>query len=142
MTNSIANLNPRRELDSLDRRRMNFFNQQQPETKLRRPESDPPAVDVKLRREDPAAIAAQTTTNVYSNAIGVRSRPQEEKPKTEKEEENKPASADFNGDGIIDGADLGLLLGQWGTRGSKLDLNGDGIIDASDMKLMMEQWTK
>jgi len=38
---------------------------------------------------------------------------------------------DLNGDGIVDGADLGLLLAGWGTADA--DLNGDGSVDLTDL---------
>ncbi len=46
---------------------------------------------------------------------------------------------DLNGDGVIDGADLGLLLNQWNTGGSA-DLNGDGVVDGADLGLMLNGW--
>ena len=47
---------------------------------------------------------------------------------------------DLNGDGIINGADLGVLLGQWGTLGSG-DLNGDGIVNGADLGMLLGAWT-
>lgn len=54
--------------------------------------------------------------------------------------------ADLNDDGIVDGADLGLLLGGWGLcPGDPClgDLNLDGIVDGADLGLMLGQfgWT-
>ena len=46
---------------------------------------------------------------------------------------------DFNGDGQIDGADLGLLLGAWGAPGTT-DLNGDGTTDGADLGLLLGSW--
>lgn len=44
--------------------------------------------------------------------------------------------ADLTGDGVVDGADLGLLLTGWG--GSALgDLTGDGITDGADLGQML-----
>ena len=48
--------------------------------------------------------------------------------------------ADLNGDGIVDGADLGLLLIGWGTTGPG-DINGDGVVDGADLGLMLIGWT-
>jgi len=42
-------------------------------------------------------------------------------------------SADLNGDGIVDTADLGILIGAFGTADSVADLNGDGIVDTADL---------
>jgi Subtilase family len=46
--------------------------------------------------------------------------------------------ADLNGDGVVDGADLGLLLGAWGTPGA--DLNNDGTTDGADLGLLLGAW--
>jgi hypothetical protein len=52
--------------------------------------------------------------------------------------------ADLNGDGTVDGADLGLLLGQWSaTRrdgANSADLNGDGVVDGADLGLLLGAW--
>lgn len=49
--------------------------------------------------------------------------------------------ADLNGDGVVDGADLGLLLAAWETSGPG-DLDGDGIVDGADLGLLLAAWTK
>jgi hypothetical protein len=49
---------------------------------------------------------------------------------------------DLNGDGIVDGADLGMLLGSWGVCGGcPADLNGDGIVDGADLGTLLGNWT-
>jgi len=49
---------------------------------------------------------------------------------------------DLNGDGVVTGADLGLLLGAWGiANGSPYDLNHDGVIDGADLGLLLGCWT-
>lgn len=50
------------------------------------------------------------------------------------------ALADLDGDGDVDGTDLGLLLGAWNTAGPG-DLNGDGIVDAVDLGALLAAWT-
>ena len=40
---------------------------------------------------------------------------------------------------LVDGADLGLLLGDWGGTGAG-DLNGDGTIDGADLGLLLGAW--
>jgi FG-GAP-like repeat len=53
-----------------------------------------------------------------------------------------PMPGDLNGDGVINGADLGALLGVWGTPGTPTsDLNSDGIIDGSDLAILLAGWT-
>ncbi len=52
-----------------------------------------------------------------------------------------PCSGDLSpagGDGIVDGADLGVLLNAWGTAVG--DLNGDGITDGADLGILLNQW--
>jgi len=53
---------------------------------------------------------------------------------------------DLNGDGLVNGADLGLLLGAWGTCdplqiGCFGDLNFDGLIDGADLGALLAHWT-
>lgn len=49
---------------------------------------------------------------------------------------------DLNGDGTVDGADLGLLLAAWGTTGGcpSADLNEDGTVDGADLGLQLAAW--
>ena len=46
---------------------------------------------------------------------------------------------DFDGSGSIDGADLGVLLGNWGGAGAT-DLNGDGTTDGADLGIVLGSW--
>ncbi|MAD78641.1 MAG: hypothetical protein CMJ51_04635 [Planctomycetaceae bacterium] len=49
---------------------------------------------------------------------------------------------DFNADGVVDGLDLGIFSGLWGTDGSMGgDLNGDGIVDGGDVALLLSDWS-
>ena len=50
-----------------------------------------------------------------------------------------PCLGDINLDGIVGGADLGLLLGNWGFSGTG-DLNGDGIVTGADLGLVLGAW--
>lgn len=56
-----------------------------------------------------------------------------------------PVPADFDGNGVVDGADLGLLLASWGevTSGLALyaDLNNDHVVDGGDLGLLLGAWT-
>jgi hypothetical protein len=47
--------------------------------------------------------------------------------------------ADLNGDGFVNGADLGILLGGWGQPGST-DLNHDGTTNGADLGVMLGSW--
>ncbi len=49
--------------------------------------------------------------------------------------------ADLNGDGAVNGADVGLMIGQWGAcAGCDADLNGDGLVDGADFGLLIGAW--
>jgi hypothetical protein len=48
---------------------------------------------------------------------------------------------DLNGDGEVNGADLGLLLSAWGTSEAAADINGDGTVDGEDLGLLLAGWT-
>lgn len=47
---------------------------------------------------------------------------------------------DFNRDGFIDAADLGILLGSWGTSDPLVDLDNDGAVQASDLAMFLTRW--
>ena len=47
--------------------------------------------------------------------------------------------ADLNGDGVVNGADLGFLLVAWGSPGPG-DLNSDGIVNGADLGLFLVEW--
>ncbi|MFO0873798.1 MAG: GC-type dockerin domain-anchored protein, partial [Phycisphaerales bacterium] len=49
-------------------------------------------------------------------------------------------SPDINGDGIVDGADLGALLAAWATSQPSADLNGDCFVDGADLGIMLAAW--
>lgn len=51
-----------------------------------------------------------------------------------------PANADLNGDGRVDGADLGTLLGSWGPSSGPADLNADCVVDGADLGTLLGQW--
>ena len=48
---------------------------------------------------------------------------------------------DLNGDGRVDGADLGLLLSDWGSLDSEADLDGSGLVDGGDLGLILAFWS-
>ncbi|MFO0873647.1 MAG: hypothetical protein U0575_06700 [Phycisphaerales bacterium] len=50
---------------------------------------------------------------------------------------------DINGDGVVNGADLGLLVAAWGAAGPGIpsDLNCDGIVDGADLGIVLGAWT-
>jgi len=46
---------------------------------------------------------------------------------------------DLNGDGVVNAADLAILLGQWGGSGNA-DLNNDGVVNAADLAILLGAW--
>jgi hypothetical protein len=50
-----------------------------------------------------------------------------------------PCFGDINLDGVVFGADLGLLLGNWGFSGTG-DLNNDGVVTGADLGLLLGVW--
>jgi hypothetical protein len=50
------------------------------------------------------------------------------------------ALADINCDGAVDGADLAMMLGAWGTSGPG-DLDGNGVVDGADLATLLGEWT-
>ncbi len=49
-----------------------------------------------------------------------------------------PCPADLDDSGAVDGADLGTLLGAWGT--SAADLDGDGTTGGADLGILLGAW--
>lgn len=50
-------------------------------------------------------------------------------------------TGDLNGDGVIDGADLGAQLSAWGPcAGCAADINGSGVVDGADLGLLLGAW--
>ncbi|MCA9285339.1 MAG: CRTAC1 family protein [Phycisphaerales bacterium] len=47
--------------------------------------------------------------------------------------------ADLDGNGTVDGADLGALLAAWGGRGAG-DLDGSGTVDGADLGALLAAW--
>jgi hypothetical protein len=51
-----------------------------------------------------------------------------------------PCQGDVNGDGVVDGGDLGLLLGIWGSVYPPADFDGDGVIGGADLGALLSGW--
>lgn len=54
------------------------------------------------------------------------------------------SGADLDGNGIVNGADLALLLGSWGAPQASVlaDLNDDGVVDGSDLAILLGNWSQ
>lgn len=50
-------------------------------------------------------------------------------------------SADLNGDGFVNGADLAALLSAWGAPGGAADLNHDGDVNGADLAILLANWS-
>lgn len=48
--------------------------------------------------------------------------------------------ADVNQDLVVDGVDLGMLLGDWGLQNSVADFNKDGFVDGQDLGILLGDW--
>lgn len=54
----------------------------------------------------------------------------------------EPVPGDISGDGIVDGADLGLMLLYWSQCDNcPADLDGDGEVSGADVGLLLVNWT-
>jgi len=52
-----------------------------------------------------------------------------------------PCESDLNGDGQVNGADLSVLLSQWGTcLNCSSDLNESGQVDGADLSILLSSW--
>jgi len=52
--------------------------------------------------------------------------------------------ADLNNDGVVNGADISVLLGYWGQSGKSVvaDITGDGLVDGADLAMLLSSWGK
>ncbi len=53
--------------------------------------------------------------------------------------QSAPSRFDLNGDWMVGGPDLGMVLGQWGGPGTA-DFNGDGIVGGPDLGMLLAAW--
>jgi len=53
-----------------------------------------------------------------------------------------PCPGDLFADRVVNGADLGILLSQWGpaTTTTVSDLNRDGVVNGADLGLLLSNW--
>ncbi len=49
-------------------------------------------------------------------------------------------AADLNCDGVVNGADLGVLLGAWGAQSGAADINASGVVDGADLGMLLSVW--
>ena len=51
-----------------------------------------------------------------------------------------PCDGDLNDDDVVDGGDLSLVLGYWGSADPTFDLDGSGLVDGADLALVLGEW--
>lgn len=49
-------------------------------------------------------------------------------------------ASDINGDYQVNGSDLTILLGDWGTSSERADIDGSGLVDGADLTILMGDW--
>ncbi len=51
-------------------------------------------------------------------------------------------TADLNGSGSVEAADIGLMIAGWGAvkKSSDADLNGDGVVNGLDLGRLLDRW--
>ena len=48
---------------------------------------------------------------------------------------------DLDDDGLVDGTDLAMLLGSWGTTNEQADIDGSGTVNGADLARLLSNWT-
>jgi len=47
---------------------------------------------------------------------------------------------DLSGDGVVDGSDMAVVLGNWGMNGAVGDVDSDGVVDGNDLAILLNNW--
>ena len=53
----------------------------------------------------------------------------------------EPLIGDLNGDGLVNGADFGILLSAFGSQDPAADLDGSGLVGGGDIGVLLANWT-
>lgn len=53
----------------------------------------------------------------------------------------QPLLGDINGDGVVNGGDIAMVLGAWGTNDAAADLNDDGVVAGADISIVLSNWS-
>ena len=51
-----------------------------------------------------------------------------------------PCPGDLDDNGVVDGPDLALILGFWGSDNATYDLDGNGLVDGADLTIVLAAW--
>ena len=54
---------------------------------------------------------------------------------------DEPLVGDLNGDGLVNGADFGILLAAFGSSDPEADLDGSGMVGGGDIGVLLANWT-
>ncbi len=85
--------------------------------------------------------AARFTDDPAAPDVGVGSPPLVDMGCYERHPAPPCRPADLNCDGMVDGDDLGTLLGQWGAcAGCAADFDGSGLVDGDDLGSLLGEW--
>ena len=49
-------------------------------------------------------------------------------------------AGDFDGNSVVDGADLAALLGGWSSSNAQFDLDGNGLVNGGDLAIVLNAW--
>lgn len=77
---------------------------------------------VELTATDPLGLASTQVVTLQPDCFGMLD-----------------CAADLNFDGVVNGADLGVMLSSWNGRGPA-DLTGDGLVNGQDLGLLLAAW--
>ena len=56
------------------------------------------------------------------------------------ESDTPPCQGDLDDNGVVDGPDLALILGFWGSDNATYDLDGNGLVDGADLTIVLAAW--
>ena len=103
----------------------------------------PPDIPGRVARifglNDAGDVLVHTTVDIFVTSYGIlREIPAD-------------VASDLNGDGVVNGLDLGILLANWsipagspgcgGAGDCAADLNSDGVVDGLDLGILLSDWT-
>jgi hypothetical protein len=110
------------------------------------------SLDGYIHATEGAEVLLEIEFDIYSDTDVIRfdgvicARPDATSMKVTADDEielDPPCLPDLNGDGTVNGADLTMLLANWGACSSfecPFDLNGDFAVDGADLTILLAGW--